>query len=140
GAGEEIAMALEGAFQELSERLHRLREALLALRVTVVEDRPLLGDVVFVDLIGDGAAACLGWLEEAIAAIGRAQPATGQSWGLAAARWAAGACQEQLCRITGQFTNDLHSYERIGGLMRMGRRRGGEWQAWTVGVKHALDR
>ena len=38
-------MALEKTFQELSDRVRRLRDSLLALQITIHEDLPLQGGV-----------------------------------------------------------------------------------------------
>src|ERR1700722_11527436 len=46
-------MALEATFDDLGLRLRAAHEALLELRVTVVEDKPLRGEAALVDDWGD---------------------------------------------------------------------------------------
>ena len=48
-------MALEAAFDDLGLRTRAALEALLELRVTVVEDRPLRGEAALVDGWSDAA-------------------------------------------------------------------------------------
>jgi len=132
-------MPLESTFQDLSAQLRTLRDALLGLRVTVVEDKPLQGDVVLVDMFGDAADDLLGWLEEALAAAENGQQATEQRIDLDRARRALTTCQERFNRIAQCFSSDLTSYERITELKRLGHRRHGEWLAWANSVKGAVD-
>lgn len=53
-------MALEAAFGELNAQLYALREALVDLHTTAVEDKPLQDDAVSADLFGDAATDLLG--------------------------------------------------------------------------------
>ena len=131
-------MALEAAFQDLCARLAALREALSGLRTTVVEDKPLRGDVVLVDVFGDAAEDLLGWLEEALAAASAGQRAVDHSVDLDRARRSLITCQERFSRIAHRFSTDLAPYERVADLTRLGRERGGEWRAWANSVKEAF--
>ncbi len=126
-------MALETALADLHHHLHGLRDALLALRTTIVEDKPLEDDVVLVDVFGDAADDLLGLLDEALAAF---QPLATDP---AAARYTIMICQRQVNQITQRFGADMVSYVRIAALTRFGRRRGGEWYAWTRSVKQGLE-
>lgn len=132
-------MALEAAFDELYAGLHRLRDDLLGLRVTVVEDRPLTGDVLLTEQLGDAIDELLGKLEEGVMAGAQAQHAAGHPVDIESARRALTTCQQQFNRMARQFTRDLLSYERITQLRRLGRRRGGEWRAWADSVSEALE-
>jgi hypothetical protein len=133
-------MALEAAFKELCTNLHKLHEGLIGLRTTVVEDKPLCGDIVLVDVFGDASDDLLGWLEEALADAREGQQATTHPVDLDRARRALTTCQERFNRISQRFSSDLVCYERIAELTRFGRKRGGEWRAWAASVKQALDR
>ena len=132
-------MPLDAAFHELYAQLHTVREALTGLRTTAVEDKPLRGDVVLVDTFGDAADDLLGWLEEALLAAREAEEAVARPTDLDQARRALTVCQERFNRIAHRFSTDLFLYERIAELVRLGRARGGEWQAWAKSVKAALD-
>jgi len=70
-------MPLEAAFQDLVVQCRILYDILLGLRLTVVEDKPLTGDVVLVDTFGDAADELLGWLAEALQDATEGQQATG---------------------------------------------------------------
>ena len=132
-------MALETAFKALSNHLRALHEALIGLRTTVVEDKPLRGDVVLVDVFGDAADDLLGWLEEACAAAGEGQQAARHPIDLDRVGRSLTTCQERFNRITHRFSSDLVRYERIAELTRFGRTHGGEWRGWANSVKTGLD-
>lgn len=132
-------MTLEAAFSDLSLQLHRLREAVVGLRTTAVEDRPLRGEAVLVDLMGDTAEAALGWLEEAIAACREARRATEYPLDLDRARRSLATVQDRYTRAFQRLSYDLLRYERVAELVRLGQERGGEWQAWAAGVREGLD-
>jgi hypothetical protein len=133
-------MTLEAVFRELCTNLHHLHERLIGLRMTVVEDKPCGGDIVLVDVFGDAAEDMLGWLEEALANADEGRRAAGHPVDLERARRALATCQERFNRLHQRLSSDLICYERIAELMRFGRKRGGEWQAWATSVKQALDR
>jgi hypothetical protein len=132
-------MVLEATFADLSAHLQALRDSLKTLRTTAVEDRPLQGDAVLVDVFGDAADDLSGWLEEAIDAAETGRQAVGGPVDLDRARRSLAVCQERFNRLTDRFTSDLVRYERIAELVRLGRERGGEWRAWSRSVKEALD-
>ena len=133
-------MALEAAFQELVAQLGTLRDSLMGLRVTVVEDRPLVGGVILADTLGDSVEDLLGWLEEALEGAVEGQQAVGHPTDVDRARRSLTACQEQYNRIAHRFSSELISYERMEQLTSLGHQRGRGWLAWTDSVKEALDR
>jgi hypothetical protein len=130
-------------FENLYAQLQSLHDALTALRVTIVEDRPVEGsDVLLLDAFGDAVEDAVGWLEESLAAV--EQPATREtklepSFDVNRARQSLVFCQERFNRIAHRFSTDLISYERIAELLRLGRERRGEWQVWARSVKESLD-
>lgn len=132
-------MALEATFHNLHVALGTLHEALTALRTTVREDKPLEGDVVLVDVFGDAADDFLGLVDEALASAADADIAVAAPTDLHRLRFVLTTCQTCFKHITQPFATDLVHYERIAELMRFGRVRGGEWHAWAMSVKAALD-
>jgi hypothetical protein len=133
-------MALERVFQDLCTSLRRLRDALLGLRLTAREDKPLRGDTVLSDHYGDAADDFLGWQEEALRAATEGCQCAGHPLDLNRARRALSACHESCQRLAQGFATELVCYQRIADLRLLGRTRRGEWQAWATSVEEALDR
>ena len=133
-------MSLENVFKELNTHCRNLRETLLELRTTAVEDKPLRGDVVLVDELGDAADELGGWMEEAAAAALEAQQAVRYPIDFERAKRSLVLCHACLNRVSNRFYIHLASYEEIAKLAGLGRERGGEWGAWSRGVKEAIYR
>lgn len=133
-------MALESAFESLGLELEKLRDALIGLRITVVEDKPLEGAVMLVDSYCDAAEDAVGWLEESRSSARAALSAVAHPADIASARRALITCHDAYTRISQRFANDLRAYDRMSELTRLGRIRRGEWEAWVGSVKQALDR
>jgi hypothetical protein len=117
-------MALDTTFAPLEQQLGRLCDALDALRLTVVEDRPLDEGTLLVDALGDVAEELLAGAREALAH---------------ARDGALSACHEEYHRVQRRFATDLVSYERIAEIARLGRSRGGEWKAWAGSVRAGAE-
>jgi hypothetical protein len=132
-------MALEKAFRELVSELGKLGEALHELRITY-GDKPPQGEVALVDRLGDSIVDAVGWFEEALAAAVNAEKSVEYPLNFDLARKELTACQERFNRMVQQYWLELVSYERIAGLTRFGRQRGGEWRHWTGTVNEGLER
>jgi len=132
-------MALEKTFRELSTSLHRLRDRLQELRLTVVEDRPLRNDAVVVDSFEYAVEDLLGWTNEAIQSAKVADRAAKPPVDVQKARQALAICQERFQRIERVFTGNLISYEKMKDLTSFGRERRGEWPSWVTTVKQGID-
>jgi len=133
-------MALEAAFDDLGLRMRAALEALLELRVTVVEDRPLHGEAALVDGWGDAVEDLVGAAREAVEAADEARRYTGPPPDIDRARRSLSACHERAGRVARAFWSDLASFQRVRDLTRLARRRKGEWLAWSEGVRVALER
>jgi hypothetical protein len=132
-------MSVAAVFQELEQQLQTLSESLLALRTTVLEDRPLPGDHVLVERFGDCVEDLLGNVSELQAAVRGTQPGACQI-----AEWkrlcqALVVCQDGYNRAARIFWSELVAYEPIADLLRLGRERGGEWRLWSVSVRQGLE-
>lgn len=133
-------MPLQACFQALRNVLKKLQDALEAMHLTVVTDKPAKGDVALVDQFGYAAVEVVDWLREATAAAGECADAAGRAplefdrvlLGLA-------TCQERFHRISRRLLCDLDAEGQIEELAGFGRQRGGEWMAWTLGVRTALS-
>jgi hypothetical protein len=132
-------MALERVFQELSDRLRRLRDNLLGLQLTIREDLPPQGSVALVDQFGDAVDDCLGWLEESLLAAEEAHRAVEPPLDLDQVRRALANCQERFHRVEQRFVSDLVSYEKLKDLTSFGRSRRGEWPGWVKSVRHGIE-
>ena len=64
-------MALEAAFKDVNTQMRSLHEAFVELRLTVVDEQPVLGDHVLGEMYEDVAEDLLGWLAEALAQAGK---------------------------------------------------------------------
>jgi hypothetical protein len=132
-------VALEATFRELSVQLRKLNDTLLALRLTVGEDKPVKGEAALVDHFEDTILDLMGVLDECLKAARVAQKAAGYPLDLDRARRALAKCQESFHRIEQQFSADLLSYEKLKDLASLGSERGGEWLPWAGSVKHGLE-
>jgi hypothetical protein len=132
-------MALEAAFRELCASLQDLRESLIGLRVTIREDKPLKGDVVLIDLLGDAVDDVLGWVEEALTDASAGQQAAEQGLDFQHARRTLTSCQERYLWLSHRFTFEVLRSDRRDGLRHVGRERGREWKVWASGVNAALN-
>jgi hypothetical protein len=132
-------MTLEAAFGDLRLQLQKLREVLVGLRITVVEDRPLEDEAMLVDDFGDMVTDLLAWLEKASTAAGEGRQALSPPMNMDRARRALAVCHEWFNRTAHRLSSDLMSYERIAELAHL-IERGGEWPIWARSVKEGLDR
>jgi len=130
---------LEATFQELSSELRKLHDTLVAVRLSVVEDKPRRGEAALVDLLEDAILDVMGLLDESLKAARAAQKAVGNVTDLNGARRALTVCQQSFHRMEQQFAAELVSYERLKDLTRLGTERRGEWLAWSNSVKDGID-
>lgn len=132
-------MALEAAFRELASELKKMQDTLLALRLTVGEDRPLKGDAALVDHLEDTILDVMGQLDEGLKAAQAARKAVGIPLDMDRARRALAKCQESFHQIEQQFSTELVSYEKLKDLASLASERGPEWRSWAGSVKHGLE-
>lgn len=132
-------MALEATFRELTSELRKLHDTLIALRLTVVEDKPLKGEAALVDYFEDSILDLLGLLNESMRAARTAQKTVEQEPDLNAARRALNICQDRVHRIEQQFAADMVSYEKLKDLAGLGSSRRGEWLPWSNSVKQGIE-
>jgi hypothetical protein len=128
-------MTVVHAFEELWDCLCGLREPLIALSVTVHEDRPADGDLMLADSLGDSVLEACGWLEGALGALRPARGAAGDPPLLRDALVAFGADFERLERT---FWTQLAAYDRLAAVAALARERT-EWRGWASGVRRGID-
>ena len=124
---------------ELCTRLETLREALAGLRVTVVEDRPLAGESILAESLGELAEDLVGEAGEALGHAREALRAAGPPPDDGRLLAALAACQDRFLPLLDRFFSDLVRYESLAELDRLGRRRGGEWRAWAGTVHQGAE-
>jgi hypothetical protein len=132
-------MAMEAAFRELLTELRKLYDTLVALRLTVVEDKPARGDAALVDRLEDTALDVMGLLNEALRAARLAQKGVLGAPDLNGARRGLTTCQERFHRIERQFAAELVSYEILKDLASLGSERRGEWLPWANSVRSGIE-
>jgi hypothetical protein len=130
---------LEATFQELFTELRKLQDTLVAVRLTVVEDKPVRGAAALVDHLEDTILDMMGLLEEALKAARLAQKAVGTRTDLNGGRRALTVCQNRFHRIEQQFAAELISYEKLKDLTSLGSERRGEWLPWSNSVKEGIE-
>lgn len=132
-------MGLEQTFKEPCVALHQLHEYLSGVRCTVVEDKPLTGETLLVENLGNAVEDALGWIGEALSAATDAYQALMTTGELLAVRRALSECGAHVQQAWRHSAAELWGYERLDELLRLGRTRRGEWQAWAYSVKEALE-
>lgn len=131
-------MTLKNSIAALNRALQALSERMEELRLTIQEDHPLHEESALVDLFGDAVEDCQGWLQDArLNVLGQQGEFDTQS-DLLQIRRALPVCQELLGRCERRYHN-LTAYDSLKEMLNFGRRRGGEWQAWTASVKEGLE-
>ncbi len=132
-------MALEATFRELFSELRKLQDMLVAVRLTVVEDKPVRGEAALVDHMEDTILDIMGSLEEGLKSARSAHKAVEHPKDMEGARAALTVCQERFHRIERQFSMDLVSYEKMKDLVALGKERRGEWLPWANSVKDGIE-
>jgi hypothetical protein len=130
---------LEATFRELFTELRKLQDTLVAVRLTVVEDKPVRGEAALADYLEDSILDLMGLLDESLKAARAAQKAVGNVPDLNAARRALTICQERFHRLAQQFALELVSYEKLKDLATLGTERRGEWLPWSNSVKDGIE-
>ena len=132
-------MTFEKAFKELCRSTAKLVEDMESLCVTVIEDKPLEGDVLLVDELGNVASDMCGWAKETDAATRTEFESRASNLDFYQAQQALAVCHEALQRLLLRFFNEAVFYERIDELMRFGKARRGEWLGWAKSSRDSLD-
>jgi hypothetical protein len=132
-------VALEAAFEKLFSELRKLQDTLVAVRLTVVEDKPVRGEAALVDKMGDTILDIMGSIDEALRAARSARKAIGNPMDLNGARRALAICQARFHRAGQEFAGELVSYERLKDLARLGNERRGEWIPWANSAKQGIE-
>jgi hypothetical protein len=135
-----MTMPLDAAVVSLRRHLHALQEAVSALRVTVVEDRPVRGSVVLVDHLDNLTTDVISALEEADAHVAEAQLVDERAGTFDVVSRALRLVHGLLNRVTATYVGELAAHDRIAQLLAMGGERGREWRVWSREVKTGIDR
>jgi hypothetical protein len=131
-------MALDTALGDLSMRLERLHDALVGLRLTVVEDKPLDGAGALLDRLGETALDLEARSGDALGWIRQGRRAASYPLDLDGTRQTLAACQSEVHHLQRSFSAEIGSCRRIVEIAAL-EERGAEWASWTRGVRGAID-
>jgi hypothetical protein len=135
-----MTMSLETSIALLRRELSRLLDAISALRVTVVEDRPARAAVVLVDQLDNLVTDLSSALEEADALAARTQEISQPQAMLEELRGAVHEMHALINRSIACYVGELAAHDRIAQLLEMGDERGHGWWEWSQEVKTAIER
>lgn len=130
-------MASELAFANLLQDIVALQDAVSAIQVTVIEDKPIYGGTVLVDQLGDLVTDLTGMLEQAVACAAEAHRSVKVSQ-LDLTRQALTRLNQLFNRFAGRYAYELAAYDQVATLLGMGRERGQEWCQWSLEVKRGI--
>jgi hypothetical protein len=133
-------MTLEPALKDLWMCVHGLRDAVVAMQLMVVEDRPRDSDVVPVQALGDAVGDLLAAVQDAVEATSSGMRAVQASREQGAVCGALLRTQEAANHAGRLLAYAVADRARLGDLDDLARRRGAEWGHWTAGVVEAIDR
>lgn len=132
-------MAVDRAVRRWRIGLEALLEALTALRLSVVEDRPEAH--VLADLLGNALDDLIGLAEEALALPepfgdnpSDPTPDLAKLTGFGLRR------EAQSLRLAGRFGTEVAPIGRIAELTELASERQGDWPGWVAGVLGDLER
>jgi hypothetical protein len=132
-------MAIEPVVTNLLRKIEALREALLGLALTAIEDRPTSGEVLLVERLGDIVEDLRGLCEEMSEAANRARDAIADPADFNLGRRALASANERFIRLEYRFFGEGAAHHTIAELQRFGRERGREWLSWSGGAIQALE-
>jgi hypothetical protein len=133
-------MTLDSALEHLWTRVHGLRDAVVAMQLTVVEDRPRDSDVVPVEALGDAVGDLLAAVQETLEATSDGLHAIQAGDGHGAVRGALLRAHRAANHAGRRLADDVADRARLGDLDDLTRRRGFAWRPWMAGVVDAVDR
>lgn len=131
-------MSLDTALGDTRDHILAVQDALLALRVTAVEDGPSGQESVLVDTLGDALDDALGLVREAFTAAAEALHASEPPLDSERVRLHLAACHDATTRLLRRMLADLCSLRRGDDLSRIARR-GVQWRMWSDAVKDGVE-
>ncbi|MGH2637051.1 MAG: hypothetical protein ACRDHU_13025 [Actinomycetota bacterium] len=133
-------MSLETAFKELAQAFDVVRNAIVGLRLTVVEDQPDQGSVALVDWFADFVEDVWGTIQMGVNAVEQGHRAAQVPQDLDTAHRALMGCQRARDLVGHRLSAEPGVLSRLEELRSFGRERDGEWRAWTDETFAALER
>lgn len=133
-------MAMDAALEQLWRCTHELRDAVVAMQLTVVEDRPYGSDVVPVHALGDAVGDLLATVQETLEATSDGLRAVGDRSGPVAVRDALLRAQQAANKAGRLLADEVADRARLGDLDALASSRGRAWGPWMAGVDEAIDR
>jgi hypothetical protein len=133
-------MSMESTFEDLWTRVHELRDAVVAMQLTVVEDRPRDSDVVPVQALGNAVGDLLGAVQEALEAASDGLGAVRTRGDPRAVRGALLQAQAATNTAGRLLAEEVGDRARLGDLDALAGSRRRAWGPWMAGVTEAIDR
>jgi hypothetical protein len=132
-------VALEATLTKHCADLQRFNDTLVALRLTVAEDKPMQGESALVDHLEEAILEAMGLLSDGLMYAHTARDASGHPVNLDRVRRALADSQERFHQIEELFSSDLASHDKLVDLASLGNERRGEWHPWANSVRHGLQ-
>jgi hypothetical protein len=133
-------VALDPPFEHLWARVHGLRDAVVAMQLTVVEDRPPDSDIIPVQALGDAVGDLLAAVQDLLVAASDGLGAVRARGEPRAVRDALVRAQEATNQAAQLLAEEVGDPARLGDLDGLARSRRGAWGPWMGGVTEAMDR
>jgi hypothetical protein len=134
-------MTLSTSLGGLVTSMHMLRDSLLEVRMTSLEDMPESGRHQSLGArIGDRIELLGGWLEEALTSAREANGPGSSITSVEASRGALFAAHESFNRVSREFTSELGTYSLAEDLAGLVHSPSNEWAGWAKTVVIGLER
>jgi hypothetical protein len=127
-------MGLETTFGGLVAAVSELTARLEQLRLSVVEDVPVPGELALADRMADMLDEMIGWAVECTRGAGEGMVASGHPPRMPAIAVALGTCQDAYLKLAAGYFESLDDRSLLDDLAAVGRERGGPWPAWARSV------
>lgn len=131
-------MAFESAFQNLGLAARQLHEVTRDLTIALSEDQPTEGAPA-AQHWADNAENLHGLVRECLEAASCTARNLGPAPDLYHLRRHLSACQKSFNGAVASWFRELAQFDQMEELSALGRRPKREWQAWTKGVRIALE-
>jgi hypothetical protein len=132
-------MAIEPVVGNLLRKIEALRDALMGLALTAIEDRPASGEVLLVERFGDTVEDLRGLCEGIREAADQARDAIADPADFNLGWRALAAANQRFTRLEYRFFSEGAAHQTVSQLQLFGHERGREWLSWSGSAVEALE-